>query len=168
MFDTIFHKSTSNSSRLRLQWGSVPMARLSPSPIVGGSVLRSKILVTVAVVLGSLAGFRAIGIAAGPPATIITWNGTPQSTGGRHELSGHPGCRRARCQRQRRTGSDGHVYRAGRQRRGRDVQRIVDGDRDQQCERRGECANADGKRVRRELQRDRHRVAAWPAPRSSA
>ena len=41
--------------------------------------MRSKILVTVAVVLGSLAGFRAIGIAAGPPATIITWNGTPQT-----------------------------------------------------------------------------------------
>jgi hypothetical protein len=42
--------------------------------------LRSKILVTVAVVLGSLSGFRSIGIAAGPPATIITWNGTPQTT----------------------------------------------------------------------------------------
>jgi hypothetical protein len=41
--------------------------------------LRSKIL-TLAVVLGSLTGFRLIGIAAGPPATIITWNGTPQST----------------------------------------------------------------------------------------
>ena len=41
--------------------------------------MRSKIL-TLAVVLGSLTGFRLIGIAAGPPATIITWNGTPQST----------------------------------------------------------------------------------------
>ena len=42
--------------------------------------MRSKILVTLAVTLGALTSLRSIGIAAGAPATIATWNGTPQST----------------------------------------------------------------------------------------
>jgi hypothetical protein len=54
------------------------VGELSP-PLVGGLLLRFKILVALAVVLGSLSGFRLVA-SAGTPATIITWTGTPQST----------------------------------------------------------------------------------------
>jgi len=42
--------------------------------------LRSKILVTLVAFAGSLSAFRWVAVAAGAPATIITWAGTPQST----------------------------------------------------------------------------------------
>jgi hypothetical protein len=42
--------------------------------------LRRTIIATVAVILGALVTYPFVGLAAGPPATITVWTGTPQST----------------------------------------------------------------------------------------
>jgi hypothetical protein len=46
----------------------------------GGLVVRAKFVGTLAVVLGAFASLPSVGVAAGTPAMVATWNGTPQST----------------------------------------------------------------------------------------